>query len=134
MFIKEEKEMWIFGSSGLIKANLKAYFKARSKGLPEDDALEWVIQSRYPISEHNRQMVRLEFEREFNKTKNYSEKKKITELVRIILFNENPHLADRCLLSQPTLGRDFNLKPSLGQKIDYQMDEIYNSLRGKYKY
>ena len=56
-----------------------------------------------------------------------SEKNKIKELVRVILFYENPRLEDRYLMSQPSLR-----KPSLCQKTHYQIDEVYESMRRKY--
>ncbi len=122
--------MGIFGTSGLIKANLKTYFKARRKGLDVEEALSWVIQSRYPHSERNRQNVEQRFLSEKDDSK--SEKQKITKLVLTILFNENPRLEDRCLFSQPSMGKDFSLKASLGQKIESQIDEIYYSMKKKY--
>jgi hypothetical protein len=115
--------MWIFGSSGLIKANLKTYFKARSKGLSEDEALEWVIQSRYPISELNREMVKMSFESEFDKTKKYSEKEKIKKLIHTIYFNESPE----------QMGIDLKFEAER-RKISYQIDEIYKTMRKKYEY
>ena len=60
--------MAIFGSSGLIEANLKTYFKALTSGLSEDDALAWVIKSRYPMSERNRFLIARELE---NALENY---------------------------------------------------------------
>jgi hypothetical protein len=39
---------------GLIKANLFAYFSALSQGSTEDEALAWVVQTRYPNSEEKR--------------------------------------------------------------------------------
>jgi len=49
--------MWIFGKKGIIKSNMRTYFKARKKGLTVDQALDWVIKSRYPLSEENRKTV-----------------------------------------------------------------------------
>jgi len=126
--------MLIFGSKGLIKANLKTYFKARSKGLNKNEALDWVIQSRYPMSKQNQMLVRSEFKYELNKSKDPLSKyapgyedlstaeAKIKKLVKIIYFFENP---------QP-LKIDFRL--ALEQhKIEHQIDQIYESLKKKYR-
>ena len=43
--------------AGLIKANLIAYFRARSKGKSHSEALDWVVKSRYPFSENSRDIV-----------------------------------------------------------------------------
>jgi hypothetical protein len=42
--------MWIFGQSGIIKSNLKAYFKARKMGHGVEQSLTWIVKSRYPHS------------------------------------------------------------------------------------
>jgi hypothetical protein len=111
--------MWIFGSSGLIKANLKAYFKARSKGLPEDDALEWVIHSRYPMSEEKHKEIE-----DFSEYKKLnSEEERIKELVFDIWFCE-------CAPPQKGFMPDFELD----EKIRFQIDEIYKTMRKKYEY
>lgn len=123
--------MWIFGRSGLIKANIKTYFKARRKGLNVDDALTWVIQSRYPLSERNRQEVEQRFQEELEEVT--SEKEKVGKLVLAILFNENPRLEDRCHFSEPKFGWDLSMTPSLYQEIEYEIAGIYDSMKKKYK-
>jgi len=121
------------GSKGLIKANIKAYFKARSKGLSENDALEVVINSRYPLSESNREEVRSEFKSALSKPpildSSDPEKRKVKELVRVILFFEYPRAEDKYLFSQVS----FN-GSSFMQKIEYQIDSIYESMRTKYRF
>ena len=84
----------MFGSKGLIKSNIKAYFKARSKGVNVDDALNAVIDSRYPLSESKRESVRNEFKSRLSSPpildRSDSERRKVKELVRAILFFEYP--------------------------------------------
>ncbi len=124
--------MLIFGSKSLIKANLKTYFKVRAKGLSENEALVWVIKSRYPVSEQNRMQVRKEFKYVLNQSKKPENKylpayknlntaeTKIKELVKIIYFFENP---------QPL---KLDIKLAFKQnKIEYQIDQIYESLKKK---
>ncbi len=113
----------MFGAKGLIKANIGSYFKAMSKGLSEDEALNWVINSRYPISKSNRDVVRIKFE-SFNR---YSDKK-IKNLVLAILFFEYPRAEYKY--------NSFEFSPfktSFTQEIDYQINSIYESMRKKYR-
>ena len=118
--------MSIFGTSGLIKANLKAYFKARKKGFDVDRALEHVIKSRYPLSERKRREVEHMFRLDLGSAKTESEK--IKKLVLTILLEEYPGLE----FSEPKFGKNLNIKPSAFQQAEFQLNEIYNSMRKKY--
>jgi len=80
---------WLFnyraGTIGLIKSNLRAYFTARFRGLTEDEALAWVIRSRYPISEQKR----MEVENLFGSKENLdSEEERVKSLVFTIFCYE----------------------------------------------
>ncbi len=119
--------MSIFGTSGLIKANLKAYFKARKKGLDVDKALAHVIKSRYPLSERKRREVEQMFRLDLGAAKTESEK--IKKLVLAILLEEYPGLE----FSEPKFGKNLSIKPSALQQAEFQLNEIYNSMQRKYK-
>lgn len=121
--------MSIFGTSGLIKANMKTYFKAREKGLNVDEALALVIQSRYPLSKRNQRNVTQMLNLNLNGEE--SEKEKVNILVREILLYEYQHLR----FSTPKFSKDFwgGLEPSRLQIAESQVDEFYESMQRKYK-
>ena len=48
----------MFGISGLIKSNIHAYLKAKSKGKSHEESLDYVLKTRYPFSKKNRKTVK----------------------------------------------------------------------------
>lgn len=50
--------------SGLIRANLTSYFRARSRGMNHEEALITMVNSRYPLSESKRLQILGELSRE----------------------------------------------------------------------
>ncbi|MBC2736561.1 MAG: hypothetical protein HF981_19530 [Desulfobacteraceae bacterium] len=84
-------EMWIFGQSGIIKSNLKAYFKARKKGHGVDQSLTWVVKSRYPDSLSDQSTIMEQYLElgEFRHSLN-TEEEKVVALVQTIVEYEDP--------------------------------------------
>ena len=82
--------MWIFGQSGIIKANIRTYFKARKKGLSVDEALSWVIQSRYPESKEHQVTVAEEYLDRVKHQNLNTEEEKVVALVYEIVEYEDP--------------------------------------------
>ena len=108
---------WLFnyraGTIGLIKSNLHAYFTARSRGLAEDEALAWVIRSRYPMSEQKRMEVENLLS---SKEGPDSEEERVKSLVFVIFCYEQG--------TPPTF--EFT------QKILAKIDEVHRSMRRKH--
>ena len=48
----------IFGINGLIKANIRVYLKARSRGKSHEESLDHVLKTRYPFSKKNQKYVK----------------------------------------------------------------------------
>jgi len=120
------------GVKGLIKANMKTYFKARAKVKSVDKAIDLVIQTRYPISETNREEIRERYSDAI--FPNYPEEEKLKQLVREILFFEYPRSEDR--YNEGTLQVSQYSHAGLNrfaQKIENQIDSIYESMRKKYR-
>jgi len=122
----------MFEVKGLLKANFKTILRCGLKGCLTMKLWIGLSNQRNPMSDRKREAVRRDFQSALS-TANYAgfgeEKNKIKELVHVILFYENPRLEDRCLKSRPSLS-----KTSLGRKIHYQIDEIYESMRRKYEF
>jgi hypothetical protein len=90
-FVSRGDLMWIFGKSGIIKANLKAYFKARKQGFSVDQSLTWIVRSRYPDS-FNHQSTVMEQYLDLEKL-GYSletEEEKVVALIKTIVEYETP--------------------------------------------
>lgn len=102
------------GTTGLIKANMRAYFVPRSKGVSHKEAMERVIESRYPLSQGKQAEVKAMLG---SVTSNVgSEEDELKNLVSIILSYESG--------SPPTLG--------LTIKILQRIDDVYESMSRQY--
>ena len=118
--------MSLFGTSGLIEANIKAYFKAREKGNSVEDSLIYVLNSRYPFSEQKRERVLNFFQGKVSETDDESQK--VKKLVLEILFEEYPNIE----LSEPKFGKDFSIKPSALQQAESRLNDTYDLMKRKY--
>ena len=125
---------WLFnyraGIIGLIKSNLRAYFTARSRGLTEDEALAWVIHSRYPMSEQKR----LEVENlSSSKESLDSEEERVKSLVFIIFCYEQgtPPTFE---FTQKILAKIHKAYQSMSRKhsMSSKTEQVIKSIEGHY--
>lgn len=101
-------------TTGTIKSNMQAYFLTRQKGANHQDALDRVIQTRYPLSEGKRADIRTRFNSKLP-DRNDDEKYDLKHLVYVIFCDEN------------------GLPPeSSAQRILNKIDKIYDSMSKKY--
>ena len=121
----------MFGAKGLIKANMKTYFKAKAKGKSVDEAIDLVIQTRYPMSSTNREEIREICNDEIPSS--WEEEEKLKELVLQILFFEYPRAEDKYYTGSLSVSRysDAGLNP-FAKKIYNLLDSTYNSMKQKY--
>ena len=94
---------------GLIKSNLRMYFKARAKGATHEESLDFVIETRYPLSQDNQMLVQDMFT---DISENQSEKDDLEKLIHIMFIVEG------------------GTPPSI--KILSKFDEIYDSISRKF--
>jgi len=106
------------GTKGLFKSNMRMYFSLRARGFNREDAIEGVINSRYPDSVYLRINTLNSFRELCGSALDVSEEEYLKLLVYLIFCNEA-------------------FTPSSEQekrKITDQIDKIYNSLRWRYNY
>ena len=110
-------------NTGLIKINMQAYFQALSAGKTSDEALTYVIQSRYPDSKEKRDYlidklahpdkIRIEL----RKMASDESFEKLRELIMEIYLFDNGVPPD----------------PSIGIKIHSQIDATYSTMLEQFK-
>jgi hypothetical protein len=101
-------------SIGLMKADMHAYFDARSRGLNHHEAISKVIRYRYPFSQNKRSVIKSMFDKIASKRGN-----EINNL-KALIYVMHCHEANK----PPTL----NCKDKIFLKIDH----IYDSIRSRY--
>lgn len=123
----------MFGAKGLIKANMKTYFKARIKGRSVDKAIDLVIKTRYPMSEKNRKEVRDRYNDSI--FTGWDEEEKVKELVLQIFFFEYPRAEERYYSGTMQITRysDAGLN-RFAKKIYFLLESIYDSMKTKYRF
>jgi len=102
------------GTTGLIKANMRAYFVQRSRGTSHKEAMERVIKSRYPLSQENQVEVKAMFDSIASNVT--TEEGELKNLVYMILSYESG--------SPPTVGWTT--------KVLQKIDDVYESMNRRY--